>query len=659
MLLRSSLPVSCLVAVGLALLAFSVPAGPARAADAAPTAVLLLDGSGSMWGRLDGEERSKFEIMHDVVRATLPRLKPDAAVGLASFGHRRRGSCSDAEVLVAPQPGSSEQVAAAVDRMSPTGKGPLVLGLRQAAATIGDAAPATIIVINDDVDNCGQSVCQAADEIAKANPRLTVHAIGIGLDKPKLEEMSCLARATGGKLYNAEDAVGMASALGQIVKFASLETGTEATAESVRAPAPKAATPPPEAPPGLYLSAGLGPESATLESPVRWSIAKYGEDEPIRTARAATLTEKLAPGSYEVTARLGLATAQESVDVKADKPTPLRVNLNAGVLKMLARAAKNGQPLPDPVFTVTAVKDGKPHQAPLWIGREAQPEIVLPSGTYLVRAESGLAHQEQNVEIAAATGTTFDAMLATGRLELSASRGNEAGEPINEGVTFIVYEDDPYSPGGRREVARSAAATPSFTLPAGTYYVTARTDGAEARDQIAIGAGDAVRRTLPLALATVELSATLDGNAAPADLPLVFTVTRLDPDPREILRTTSHSPQLELSAGRYRIEAAIASTNVKVAGDVTLTAGQDRKLALKLEAGEITFKLASGASGPGDVYWEIRDDRQNTVLRTSQSEPVALLGPGRYVVMTETRDGQLLSTFEVRAGESRTVDVSG
>jgi hypothetical protein len=38
---------------------------------------------------------------------------------------------------------------------------------------------------------------------------------------------------------------------------------------------------------------------------------------------------------------------------------------------------------------------------------------------------------------------------------------------------------------------------------------------------------------------------------------------------------------------------------------------------------------------------------------------VALLGPGRYVVMTETGDRQLLSTFEVKAGEDRTIDING
>lgn len=656
MALRRILLAPCLV-----LGALVASMGSVQAADESPTALFLIDGSGSMWGQLDSDRRAKLDAIRDSLSQILPQLRPDVRLGLASFGHRRRGSCSDAEVIIAPAPGNTQQVLVPLEKLNAAGKGPLVLGLREAAAAIGTAAPATIVLIHDDVDNCGQDLCAAAAEIAKANPRLTVHTISLALDKPRLQQMGCLARATNGKLYNAKDAAGLASALDQIVKLAHLDAGAPPDAEKSASDEPGEGKPAAQAPPGLYLSAGLGPDSATLESPVRWRVTKGGTDEIVREAKAPTLAEKLPPGSYDVEARLGLAAARHSVEVKADAPTTVRLNLNAGVLKMMARAAKDGQLLQTPLFTVTALnEEGKSNTgAPLWIGREAKPEIVLPAGEYKVNAENGLAHQELTVKIAAATGTTFDAMLATGRLELSAARSTDATEPLTEGATFIVYEDDPDSPGGRREVMRSAAPSPVFALPAGTYYVTARTAGAEARDQIAIGAGDAVRRVLPLALSRLQLSATLDGKPAPEDLPLLYTVYRLDGEAREVVRTAAKEPALELSAGRYRLEAAVSATNVKTSAEIMLVPGQSQKVALKLEAAHVTLKLANERAGAGDVYWEIKDAQQRTVLRTSQPEPVALLGPGRYIVMTETRDQQLMSTFELKAGETRTIDISG
>jgi Ca-activated chloride channel family protein len=123
---------------------------------------------------------------------------------------------------------------------------------------------------------------------------------------------------------------------------------------------------------------------------VRWRVTRGGADgEVVREARAANLYEKLPPGTYDVEARLGLASARQTVDVAADAPTALRINLDAGVLKLLARAVKGGQPLQTPIFTVTALVDGAQQTPalPLWMGRETQPEIVLPAGEYHVSAE--------------------------------------------------------------------------------------------------------------------------------------------------------------------------------------------------------------------------------------------------------------------------------
>lgn len=646
----------------LLLLALLAVAGGARA-DEAPTVVFLLDGSGSMWGKLGTDKRAKFDFARDALRQTLPRIKPDVRLGLASFGHRRKGTCSDAEVIAPPEPGNPERLAAPLEKLNAMGKGPLVQGLREAAAAIGTAAPASIVLIYDDVDNCGQDVCAAADAIAKANPKLSVHAIGLGLDKTRLQQMSCVATLTGGKLYDAQDAAGMATALDRIVTLANLVPSAEPeTAKDAKEAPAEASAPPADAPPGLYLTAGLGPDSATLESPVRWRVTKAGSDgELIREARAPALVEKVSPGTYEVEARLGLAAARQSVDVKADAPTPVRVNLNAGVLKMLARPAKDAPPLQTAVFTVTASSEGGEQKAPLWIGREPHPEIVLPAGEYRVSADNGLARQEQTVNIAAATGTTFDATLATGRLELSATRGSGAdpGEALTDGVTFIVLEDDPDATGGRREVTRSAAPSPAFTLPAGTYYVTARTPGAEAREQIAVGAGDTVRRALPLALSRLKLSATLDGAPLPEDMPTAYSVIRLEGEPHEVARTVAKEPELELSAGRYRLEAALGATNVRAAAEMSLAAGQSQKAVLKLEAGHVTLTLAGGqAPAAGDVFWEV-EDGQRTVLRTSLPQPTALLAPGRYVVTAQTHDRQLHGAFEVKAGEHRTFEIGG
>ncbi len=65
--------------------------------------MIVVDGSGSMWGNLGTDKRPKLEMVREALRALLPSLRTDARVGLASFGHRRRGNCGDAEVIVPPE----------------------------------------------------------------------------------------------------------------------------------------------------------------------------------------------------------------------------------------------------------------------------------------------------------------------------------------------------------------------------------------------------------------------------------------------------------------------------------------------------------------------------------------------------------------------------
>ncbi|MTD96227.1 VWA domain-containing protein [Hyphomicrobium sp. xq] len=642
----------CLVAAVVAL-----ACAGAEGQDAPPTTMIVLDGSGSMWGNLGTEKLSKLEMARAALRALLPSLRTDARIGIASFGHRRRGNCGDAEVILPPDINGPERLTQPVEKLNAMGKGPLVLALRESAQAIAGATPASIVLVADDLDNCGQDVCTALGDILATNPNLVVHTVAIGFDKPKLDHISCIPRQTGGKLWDAQDAVGFNSAIGQAVKLALLQSGPTAPApEPAQAEAQKPAA---GAPPGLYLSAGLGPTSATLDTPVHWRITKSGADgQPVRDTRAAAVFEKLEPGSYDIEADVGLARARQTVDVAADQAVQVRVDLNAGVLKMQARSTTAAPPLTSPVFTVSPAK-ADAGDAPIWVGRDTQPEILLPAGDYVVTAQNGLARQQTSVTIGAATGTSFNSMLASGTLELSATRGTAAvpGDAVDDGVTFILHQDDPDAPQGRREVARSAAPAPSFMLPSGTYYVTARTATSEARDQLAIGAGDVVKRALPLSLAQVKLSATLGGQPPTGTAPVTYRIVRLGAEPHEIARTLAKDPEFELSAGQYRFEASLGGSNVIAAVDLALGAGQTQKVNLPLQGGSLTLKRTD-TGAPGDIFWEVRDEKQKTVLRSSQPQPTAVLAPGRYAVSSETST-PLMSSIEVKANEHRTFDFTG
>jgi hypothetical protein len=78
-------------------------------------------------------------------------------------------------------------------------------------------------------------------------------------------------------------------------------------------------------------------------------------------------------------------------------------------------------------------------------------------------------------------------------------------------------------------------------------------------------------------------------------------------------------------------------------------------------AGYVRLRLADSASGlvPADLFWRVSDAAGRLVWRTSQFEPQLVLTAGRYSVKLEMRERVIEQRFEVKAGETRKVEIAG
>lgn len=636
----------------LPLVALLLFAGPTLAAEAASDgpAIVVLDGSGSMWGTIGSERPSKFDLARQALRQSLSTLSPRVRLGLMSFGQRRRADCSDVEVLAAPEAGPPERILAIVDKLNPKGKGPLSLALREAARQIPAGTGGSVIAIHDGVDNCAQDPCAAAADIAAANPNLRVFLISFGLDPADAKRLACVGAATGGKSLQAQNSAELTDAITETLRLANLERVDPATGLAV--PAPKAATPPaPVGAPGLRLSAALAPDGQPLAAALDWTVAKTdAPDDPIAKAHTPTLSVDLDPGSYVVEAKLGQATVRETIEVKPDGPTTARLSLGAGVLNLKAQADQDGATLSDALLTVFA-QDGD-RQRPVWIGRDGAAELILPAGRYSIRVEDGLASRTSEVTLTAGAGADVSPVLGTGRLELGAvtAFGKET-----EDVTYTIEEDDPDAPQGRREVARSADPKAVFTLPAGTYYVAARSGVAEARDRIALGSGATIKHvaTLDLVPLTVVATAAPIASEPGAEQPIVLSI--LSEDGREELaRTYGASGTFRLPPARYRVEAEVMGANVKSLGVVDLTSGRGGTVQLKLEQGEVSVDAPPSAGR----HWRITDSSGRTVMHAGRSgADRARLAPGRYRLISDGAETPADQAFELKSGERQQLTV--
>jgi Ca-activated chloride channel homolog len=219
----------------------------------APRTIIVMDGSGSMWGQING--RTKLEIARETLSDVLGTIPADQQLGLMAYGHRERGNCSDIELMVPPAAGTGAEIAARVNKMRFQGKTPLSEAVRQAAQVLrsGEEA-ATVVLVTDGLETCEADPCALGRELEAAGLNFTAHVIGFGLTEEEGAQVACLAKETGGQYLQASDAGALTDALTATV--------------SAQLPLPQPA-PEPEPEPVLPKASLSAPDSAAAGSVLR------------------------------------------------------------------------------------------------------------------------------------------------------------------------------------------------------------------------------------------------------------------------------------------------------------------------------------------------------------------------------------------------------
>lgn len=388
----------------LGLISVVATTSPLRANEPA-SVIVVFDGSGSMWGNLEGTKESKLVLAREAVRRGLGKINPQTRVGLAAFGHRR-GDCSDVEVIKPPEPLEAARILEPLEKLNPRGRGPLTLALREAAKVLAPGpGKKTLILIHDDADNCQQDICGAAEELRAAN--IVVQVVGLGLKAEDVAKMACVPQLTRGRFFSASGAAEISSAVEQVLLIASgsalpdLPTGLEIAASAARVAA--------DAPPGLHLRALLANDTEPINWPLHWSVsAETRPSEMWFNESAVKPFVPVPPGRYVVEAKGGLVWARQLVQVDTQAPTRVvSLVLDAGMLRVKASQVDGNAPLEDVALVIESV-EATSELKNLRRGKQkiayegAEQETLLPAGRYTVRVEqSGSLRAQRTVVVPA------------------------------------------------------------------------------------------------------------------------------------------------------------------------------------------------------------------------------------------------------------------
>ncbi|MCB0520939.1 MAG: VWA domain-containing protein [Lewinellaceae bacterium] len=299
------------------LLAFSIQT------NAQTNTLFILDGSGSMWQKLDNEFR--IATAKTVMKGLVDKMPADARAGLIAYGHNRKSDCDDIETLMPLGPLDKTAFKAKLEAINPQGKTPIAKSIQHALDLIKhEQSAVTVVLVSDGLETCEGDACELVRQARAQGVQITVHVVGFGIEENDLSALECIAQAGGGQYFPANNASELAGALDQTL---------EETPQN-----------------GGYLSI-----KATLDGePLDASLKVFKKGEKKETAVARTYTGPLTnprllllpAGEYraEVMAiRIDGSPTQVLADLKITENDTLRklVDFSQGIFEVLAK--RNGE----------------------------------------------------------------------------------------------------------------------------------------------------------------------------------------------------------------------------------------------------------------------------------------------------------------------------
>ncbi len=262
--------------------------------------LMILDASGSMWGRIDGQP--KITTAKAAASNAISALPDTIATGVMLYGHRWKGDCRDIE-LAAPLGTPHPEILTRLATVNAKGKTPLTTSLIQAGDVLASReGESTVLLISDGIETCGGDPCAAVAAMREKGAKLVVHVIGFDVRGAAVEQLQCIARAGGGSYFQANDTSGLQQAL-QSVQAAVVEH--KAPAPVLEPPAVQAAAAPAEQSSSSKRVRIAGPGTVIIEPaawvktpPQHWVLVEAESGE--RRAEGSGLQTSVKEGEYQV-----------------------------------------------------------------------------------------------------------------------------------------------------------------------------------------------------------------------------------------------------------------------------------------------------------------------------------------------------------------------
>lgn len=183
--------------------------------------LFILDGSGSMWGQIDGV--AKIDTAKKTLTKMLGSVPEDARLGLMTYGTTDKTSCKDVS-YANPIGSERSELARSINELKPLGKTPIDLSLSIGIAQLSKTEPTdvqkSVVLISDGIETCDGDPCNTALQAKADGISMKVHVVGFNVDQEARNQLECIAENGGGQYFDADDTAGFQTAVDTVVKVA-------------------------------------------------------------------------------------------------------------------------------------------------------------------------------------------------------------------------------------------------------------------------------------------------------------------------------------------------------------------------------------------------------------------------------------------------------
>lgn len=551
-------------------------------------AVLIMDYSGSMWGRIQGQP--KINVARDVVSELIQKWDERVHLGLLMYGHRRKKDCSDIEMTIPLGPVDPNQYTRTLQSFQPKGRTPLSDSLILAADKLDyKNKRASVVLVSDGKETCGLNPCQVAKRLHESGADFTVHLVGYDLNAAEKKAVECIANVTGGKYIDADSASELRDALQEAIQ--------------------EAATLPND-----NLVAVTAPNGPAISDPsITWEIFAEGQADPIVSETGSTISPSLDPGRYVVKAALGDIRTEQAFEVREDKQQDHQISFNAGYVVLNAQTDSNAD--------TSAIKWAISGEN-LSTTKQAQglgTRHLLAAGSYSAQANFNGQSSQQSATVIAGKDTTVSADFRSA--SVATSTAGDVGV-----IDWIVLDST------NKEIRRQTGNSANFSIPAGTYTIVADDGRAQIKQTVTVAPADS--KTLSFIMqGALQMNAMLHDNG-PA-VSVAWLVTDEQGNTRH--QAEGENSKVVLAKGEYTITAIHPLT--QATQKILVSPGQDTAAQINLNMGFIELSASETTQGTKalPVNWTIKAKQSAQVIASAAaSAPTAaatvMLPKGDYTI---------------------------